>query len=218
LAGQYEALLNSGTLSAEEVAEVNEAISRANTALRAAEQTGGAGPSVALGGVAVGLAADDVTAVGVVDDVAIPFVLFAAWMLSRRSAHEVERTGEAARDAVAEAVRIIGQIVLSQQVGNQVRGLTNVIVIHLARILGTAVGGKPPDHQEDPERDRPHWWTEIKNFLRQIRDKGLTPKQLLRELGKEFSLERLAEIREALRRAAAEMMGEDPPDFPPAMP
>ena len=168
-------------------------------------------------GAAAFLAADDATVIGVADDVAIPFVLLAAWILSRRPAHEVEQTGEAARDAVAEAVNVIGQILLAAKVGEQVRSLSDQIVIHLARILGTTVGSQPPDHQRDPDRDRPHWWKEIKNFLRQIRDKGLTPKQLLRELRKRFSPEQLAEIRDALRRAA-KRMGEDPPDFPPVGP
>jgi hypothetical protein len=100
------------------------------------------------------------------------------------------------------------------RVGDKVRGLTTQIVIHLARILGSAVAGRPPDHQEDPKRDRPHWWTEIMNFVKQILDQGLTRKQLLRELLKEFSEEQLKEIAEAMRRAA-ELLGEDPPDFPP---
>ena len=229
LIAQYQALLRSGALSVEEVVEVDEAIARAETALQEAARVSGAGSSlrsaagVALGATAV-LAADDVTGVGVADDVAIPFTLLAAGalalgaMILSRSPRDIQRTGEAARDAVAEAIRTIGQIVLAQRIGDQVRGLTTQIVIHLARILGTTVSGQPPDHQQDPERDRPHWWTEIKNWLRQIQDKGLTPRQLLRELRRRFSDEQLAEIREAIREAARRM-GEDPPDFPPtAMP
>ncbi|HYP19463.1 MAG TPA: hypothetical protein VEY08_05260, partial [Chloroflexia bacterium] len=171
-------------------------------------------------GVAGVLAADDVTGVGVADDVVLPFVLLAAgalalgaWATSSPT-RDIERTGQAARDAVEEAIETMGQILMAQQVGNQVRGLTTQVVIHLARILGTTVGGQPPDHQNDPDRDRPHWWTEIKNFIQQIRSKGLSPRQLLRELRREFSDAQLSEIREALRQAARRM-GEDPPDFPP---
>lgn len=224
---QYQALLQSGTLSREEIDEVNQAIARAEAALREAERVSaagsslGAGAAVALGASAV-LVADDATVVGVADDVALPFTLAAAGILAlgawiaRSSAADIQRTGDAARDAVAQAVRAIGQILLAQRVGDQVRGLSVQVVIHLARILGTTVSGQPPDHQGDPERDRPHWWTEIKNWIRQISDKGLSPKQLLRELRRRFSDEQLREIRDAIREAARRM-GEDPPDFPPTV-
>jgi hypothetical protein len=138
--------------------------------------------------------------------------------LTASSARDIQRTGDAARDAVREAIQTIGLIVMAAKVGEQIRGLSNQVAIHLARILGTAVCGRPPDHQQDPNRDRKHWWTEIKNFIQQIRDKELSPRQLLRELRKAFNEQQLAELREALRRAA-ELLGEDPPDFPPtAMP
>jgi hypothetical protein len=103
---------------------------------------------------------------------------------------------------------------LSQATGNKIRGLAVQVVIHLARILGTAVAGMPPDHQNDPEKDRPHWWKEIKNFVQQILNLKLTPKQLMRELLKRFTPEDIAAIKEAMKRAA-EKLGEDPPDFPP---
>jgi hypothetical protein len=235
LVGHYEAILSSGTLSAEEVAEVNEAISRANTALlrrfaprREAPRVQYAGAAVALTGFGVRTAASAAAGAAAGASIAATagiglFVLLGVWYLRERAvreraAHEDEQIGEAAHEAVTEAVNVIGQILLAATVGEQVRSLSNQIVIHLARILGTTVGGQPPDHQEDPNPDqRPHWWKELKNFLRQIRDKGLTPKQLLRELRKRFSPEQLAEIRDALRRAA-KRMGEDPPDFPPVGP
>jgi hypothetical protein len=100
------------------------------------------------------------------------------------------------------------------RIGDKARGLTTQIVIHLARVLNSAVAGKPPDHQQDPERDKSHWWKEIKGFVKQILDLGLTRKQLLRELLREFSEEQLKEISDAMRRAA-ELLKEDPPDFPP---
>ena len=67
-----------------------------------------------------------------------------------------------------------------------------------------------PDHQNAPERDRLHWWKEIKNFLQQIKNQGLSDKQLARELAKKLTPEQLAQIREALWRVA-ERTGEPPP-------
>jgi hypothetical protein len=226
---QYKAVANSGKLSADEVSEVNAAIAKAEGALLAAEKVAGAGSSTKYAsGVALAasgtLAADDLTVIGIADDVAIPFTLAAAGLLAigalilTSSDVEIRRTGQFAQDAVAEAIEAMGQILLAQKVGEQVRGWAGQVVVHLARILGTTVAGMPPDHQNDPKRDKPHWWKEIKNWIEQIRKKELSPRQLLRELRKKFSDEQLAEIREAIRKAAKEL-GEDPPDFPPtAMP
>ncbi len=222
---EYRQLVESGSLSREEIQEVDRAIQQADSAIRHAQEVADAGSGArqaSVGALALtgGLAADDVTGIGVGDDIAIPFTLLAAgvtalvWLGTRNSQQDIDRAAEAARRAVDDTISTIGQIVLAQQVGNQVRGLAGQLLIHLARFLGEAVGGMPPDHQEDPERDRPHWWTEIKNFIRQIREKGLSPRQLLRELRKRFSDQQLQEMREALRRIA-ETMGEDPPDFPP---
>jgi hypothetical protein len=55
---------------------------------------------------------------------------------------------------------------------------------------------------------------EIKNFIKQIKDQGLTPKQLWRELSKRFTKEQIEAILQALKDAAKKV-GEDPPDFPP---
>jgi hypothetical protein len=225
---RYRALLGSGQVTPEDAADVQKAIDGAEAKIRESERLAGRGQSMAsLAGSSLvltgGLAADDVTGIGVADDVAIPFTLLAAAAFGiaalalTASLAQRQEANRAAAEAVKEAISKIGQIVLAAQVGQKIRGLTSQIIIHLARILGTTVGGQPPDHQQDPNRDRNHWWKEIKNFLQQIADQGLSPKQLLRELGKEWSPETLAEIREALRRAA-ELMGEDPPDFPPAMP
>lgn len=222
---QYRSILKSNLLSSEEIAEVNEAIRKAETAIRNAETLAGKGSTLtglAGGALAVsgGMVVDDLTVIGVADDVVLPFVLIAAGVLAlggliaSSSAHDISRSSKAANEAVGQAIKIIGQILLAQQVGRKVRGLTDNIIIHLARILGTAVCGRPPDHQKDPNRNRPHWWKEIKETLKQIRDKGLSPKQLLRELRKKFTKEQLTEIRNALRRVA-EMMKQDPPDFPP---
>lgn len=142
------------------------------------------------------------------------------------TAYEVEHAMESANttfsDSAASAIQSCGRaiaapfiVLMAALEGKKIRGLTGQIAIHLARILGTTVSGKPPDHQQDPKRDRPHWWKEIKNWIKQIKDKGLSDRQLLRELREGFSEEEIAEIREALKKAAEEM-GEDPPDFPPA--
>jgi hypothetical protein len=225
---QFRRLQATGELSSEEVAEVESAIREAEAAVRNAREVRGAGSSLrAASGVALGatgvLVADDATGIGVADDVAIPFTLLAAGVLAAgawalgSSEREIRQSGEAAERAVSEAISAIGQILLAKRVGEQVRSLTGQVAIHLARFLGEAVGGRPPDHQNDPENDRPHWWREIKNFVRQIKDKGLSDRQLLRELRKRFSDEQLGEIRRALREVARRM-GEDPPNFPPAVP
>jgi hypothetical protein len=222
---EYRQLLESGQVGAEDRRDAEAAIARVNAALRdiqRGESAGSTAGSMASGGLLVvgGLAADDATGIGVADDVLIPFALLfvgaaalTAWAQST-TAEDKARVAEAARRALVEAVEVIGSIVLAAKVGDQIRSHTNQLAIHLARLLGTAVAGMPPDHQNDPERDRPHWWREIKNFVKEIRDKGLSPKQLWRELSKKFTPEQMREILNALKEAAKKM-GEDPPDFPP---
>jgi hypothetical protein len=100
------------------------------------------------------------------------------------------------------------------KVGDEIRSKTVQLQIHLARILGSEVGGMPPDHQNDPERDRPGWWKEVLNFIRQISDEGLTPKQMGRELAKKFTKAEFEAIMAALKKAA-EFLGKDPPNYPP---
>ena len=100
------------------------------------------------------------------------------------------------------------------RIGDQIRSHTQNLIIHLARILGSDVAGMPPDHQRDPERDKPHWWEEILNLIKEITKHGLSPKQLGRELSKKFTKEQVDAIIAALRKAA-ELLGKDPPDFPP---
>lgn len=102
----------------------------------------------------------------------------------------------------------------AQQVGKGIRGHTTQIAIHLARFLNRSVSGKDPDHQRDPNRDKPSWWSDIKKFIQFILRQGLTQKQLLRELLKGFTAGQLAEIRTAIVEVA-KAMGEEPPDFPP---
>jgi hypothetical protein len=226
LINQYQALKDSGALTIEEISEVDRALQRAvesKASSEAVADAGGASKNRAAGSLALagGLLADDATGIGVADDVLIPFALVAAGafavhaLATRNSGAEIERARTATRDAISEAAQAIGQILLAQQVGDVIRGQANQLVIHLARLLGATVAGKPPDHQQDPNRDKNHWWTEIKNFLKTIQSKGLSQKQLLRELRKAFNDKQLTEIREALRKAF-EMFGEGPPNFPPA--
>lgn len=86
LLNEYQALLKAGQITPAEKAKVGQAVNRASAAIRAAEKAAGSGSSMlAAAGIAVtgagGLAADDVTGIGVADDIAIPFVLLAAGAL-----------------------------------------------------------------------------------------------------------------------------------------
>jgi hypothetical protein len=225
LLDEYRALLAAGEIGTEDKRDADVAIASATGSIRAAEEVYGAGSTaakVAGGSVALAgaLVADDLTGFGIADDVAIPFVLVAAagagllaWGLSS-SAADKARALDAARVAVSDAIAALGTILMAAKAGDKIRSLTDQTAIHLARILGTDVGGMPPDHQNDPERDRPHWWKEVKNFVKQIKDQGLSPKQLGRELSKRFTKEQFEAIMKALKDAAKKM-GEDPPDFPP---
>ncbi|MEM6929726.1 MAG: hypothetical protein AAF602_22495 [Myxococcota bacterium] len=81
------------------------------------------------------------------------------------------------------------------------------------------MGGLPPDEDPDPGDDNDnHWWTEIKAFLKNIRQaiKGGSRPKALRELRRKgaFTDEQIADIERRLLEAA-EHMGEDPPDFLP---
>lgn len=99
--------------------------------------------------------------------------------------------------------------ILAQKVKKKVKGLFQQIIIHLARLLSEPVAGKPPDHQDDPERDRPHWWQEIKSFVTQIQAEHLSEAQLRKILEDAFSPEDVDAVIEALKQAS-EIMG-DPP-------
>ncbi len=80
---QASAAMRAGALAAEETAAISGAVAEAEAAILTATEVAAAGAAAttvgetALGGAAA-LAADDVTGVGVADDVAIPFVLLAA--------------------------------------------------------------------------------------------------------------------------------------------
>lgn len=101
-------------------------------------------------------------------------------------------------------------VTLAQRVKKKVSSLFKQIVIHLARILGETVADRPPDHQDDPERDRSHWWKEIENFINQIKAEGLSEAQLRKIIEDDYSKEEVDVVIEALKQAS-EMVGESTP-------
>lgn len=222
----YQRLLEAGEVYEADKAEVDHAVALMNEAardLRAKQSKGSTAMGLALGGLAIAgvLAADDVTVVGVVDDVAIPPVLIAAgvagllYLALRSPDSEIQAAAARLNSWTAEATKVMAGILLAQKVGKEVSSKTVQLAIHLARILGSPVGGQDPDHQKDPNRDKNHWWNEIKSFVKQIADEGLTPKQLAREFAKyKVTREMVAEILAALK-TAAKMMEEELPNFPP---
>jgi hypothetical protein len=118
----YRALAAEGVLLAEETAVVAGAVAEAEVALVATAELAAAGTTMAAGAevattTAVALAADDVTGVGVADDVAIPFVVagaigmgIAAWYLAP-SAAEMSAAVSRAVEAVRRAVNLIREVV-----------------------------------------------------------------------------------------------------------
>ncbi|HEY9848242.1 MAG TPA: hypothetical protein V6D28_02190 [Leptolyngbyaceae cyanobacterium] len=62
-----------------------------------------------------------------------------------------------------------------------------------------------PIIRTDPEQDRPHWWKEIKNFINQIEDEGLSEAQLRKILEDTYTKEEVDAVIKALRQAS-EMM------------
>jgi siroheme synthase (precorrin-2 oxidase/ferrochelatase) len=100
--------------------------------------------------------------------------------------------------------------ILAQRVKKKVKALFGQIIIHLARLLGETVAGREPDHQEDPEQNRSHWWKEIKNFVTQIQSEELSEAQLRRILEDAFEPQEVDAVMEALRQAA-EMMEDSTP-------
>ncbi|MFB2974649.1 hypothetical protein [Microseira sp. BLCC-F43] len=114
-------------------------------------------------------------------------------------------------DRLAKDIQVSTTVfILAQRVKKKVKGLFQQIVIHLARILGEPVAGKPLDHQDDPDQDRSHWWGEIKNFIKQIQAEKLSEAQLRKILEDAFTAEEIDAVIEALNKAS-EIMGESTP-------
>ncbi len=217
-----QTVLADATIPEEDKRAVRTALQQARTALQHytdLQQSGGTRTAAMapIGLAAAGIVADDATGIGVADDPLLIVLGLAAIAVL------IFTNSPAGKEAISQAWLALGRslqdlsaalstVLMAQAVGEQVRGNTEVMALHLARLLGEPVGGKGPDEPRDPNNFK-HWWKEIKAFLKNIKDKGLSPKQLMRELGKKFSAEEIASIRDALRRAA-EQMGESPPDFP----
>jgi hypothetical protein len=230
LVAEYRTLMADGKITPVARQDADPAVLAGSEAISTVEivyaRTGSSG--VTAGGWAAGalaaagfLAADDATVIGVLDDpLIVPALAVAAGAgvvaaLQRASAnHDRAAALDAARETLRQVTTTIADIVFAAKVGDQIRSHTGLLALHLARILGSEVAGMPPDHQNDPERDKPHWWTEVLNFVKQITKHGLSPKQLWRELSKEYTREQIEAIIAALRKAA-EALGKDPPDFPP---
>jgi hypothetical protein len=223
---EYQTLLDAGEVHPADKADVDHMIGLMNDAardLRAAQSKGSTAMKIAGGALvfAGALLADDATGIGVADDIAIPPVLVVAGVAAllalalRSSDADVQTAAARLNSWTAEATKVMTAVLMAQKVGKEVSSKTKQLAQHLARILNTPVGGMPPDHQKDPDRDKNHWWGEIKNFVKQIVDEGLSPKQLARELTKYgVTREMVEEIVAALTKAAAEME-EAIPKFPP---
>ncbi|MFI5177524.1 MAG: DUF4157 domain-containing protein [Vicinamibacterales bacterium] len=115
---QVNALMRTSALTAEESAAISTAVAEAEAAIVTAGEVAAAGATAtAVGEGAVGasaaLAADDVTGIGVADDVAIPFTLLAAAVgfgvgyLLASSAEEIDAAWRTAAEAVKRAVDIM---------------------------------------------------------------------------------------------------------------
>lgn len=229
---RFKQLYLSGDLSEADMQRVGSLIREAETALRSIEGppkkhgpqvklAGVAGAAVAAWQLAGALAVDDVTAVGVADDVAIPFVVVGAIVLTGIAAlsggpKPTMLDYAPAKKAVEAALRQMTDLLaistaLAVQT-DRARGQIRNIATHLARILVLAsVGGHPPG--EPPKKNNgtdKHWWSEIKaslkNFLQAT--KGASRKQIMRELLRYYSEDQIAEIEAALARAE-EMMEEN---------
>lgn len=229
---RFKQLYLSGDLSEADMRSIGVLLREAENALRSIDGPPKKhGPQVKLAGVAGGavaawqlagaLAADDVTAVGVADDVAIPFVVVGAIVLTGIAAlsggpKPTMLDYAPAKKAVEAALRQMTDLLAISTTmavqGEQARGQMRNLAMHLARLLVLAsVGGhspkEPPKKNNDNDK---HWWSEIKaslkNFLQAT--KGASRKQVLRELLKKYSEAQIVEIETALARAE-ELMGEN---------
>jgi len=232
-ASRFKALYLSGDLSDADQRRIALLLRDAEATLRSIEgpprqhgpqvkrAAGVAGAAVAAWEIAGALAADDVTAVGVADDVAIPFVVVAAIVLTGIAAFTggpkptmldyapAKKAVEAALRQMTDLLAISAAMAIQ---GDRARGQIKNVATHLARLLVMAtVGGHPPG--EPPKKnndDDKHWWSEIKasikNFLQATKD--ASRKQIMRELLKNYTEAQIAEIEAALARAE-EMMGEN---------
>ena len=123
LVTEYRAFLQSGQVTSADREHVEQSLAKASAAIRQAETVAGKGSSVlaAAGTVGVGgsavIVGDDITVVGVADDVALPFIWLAAGGLLlvgtlMKSSPASQRTAWAdAQSAVDAAVATVGGVV-----------------------------------------------------------------------------------------------------------
>jgi hypothetical protein len=239
---QIRYLVDSGDLSTADSEALRAVIADAEIALREIEHppkkigvnvklAGGiAGAAGTMWTAAAALAADDVTVIGVADDIAIPFVIVGAATLSAIALvtagpkPQILDYGPAKAPVEAALRKMTDLVAISKAMaiqGRQATGQLAIIAIHLARLLAVAsVGGQPPG--EDPKKNKDndkHWWTEIKaaakNFFQAT--KGASRKQIMRELLKAgYTEAEIAEIEAHLLKAEqlmAEQIGR--PLIPP---
>ncbi len=120
---QYGGLVEAGAVAAEEVAVVTTAVAEAEVAVAAAAELAAAGTTATVVGetalvATAGLAADDVTGIGVVDDVAIPFTLVAGLVglgigagIAYYYRGDISAALQTAADKVIEVIRLITEVV-----------------------------------------------------------------------------------------------------------
>lgn len=230
---RFKQLYLSGDLSEADMRSIGVLLREAENALRGVEAPqkkhgpqvklagGVAGAAIAAWQVAGALAADDVTAVGVADDVAIPFVVVGAIVLTGIAAFtagpkptmlDYAPAKKAVEGALRQMTDLLAISAAMAVQGERARGQIRNLAVHLARLLATAsVGGHPPDEPPKKNNDNDkHWWAEIKASLKNLLQatKGASRKQVLRELLKYYTEAQLAEIEAALARAE-ELMGEN---------
>ena len=220
---------NTSPLTDEERAQLSLLIGQAEQSLasfvelqnQGAARVAGMAPLALAGGVII---ADDATVVGIADDPLLILVgmgMLAVWMATAGPASNRElQHGWEALTATIERMVLMGTTLVALRLkGEQLRGNTKQLAIHLARLLalGSLAGmssGEPPGNGDDDG----HWWTEIKAFLKNIRKAlgGASRKQAIRELIRKgtFTEEAILALERALVKAA-EKMGEPPPPFLP---
>lgn len=228
--GAARALLADKTapLEGDERKQLEAAVADAERALSAFDAVAGQGqrraavmaPLAVVGG---GILGDDATGVGVADDPLLILVGIAALitMLATRPAASDRQIAQS-WSRVVESLRTVATageaLVLLKLNGERLRGNTRQLAAHLARLLALASvagvpSGEPPKNNNDND---PHWWTEIKAFLKNIQSAigKASRKQALRELQKKFTEEQILEIERQLAEAGRRM-GEPPPPFLP---
>ncbi|WP_277425551.1 DUF4157 domain-containing protein [Deinococcus psychrotolerans] len=121
---EYKALVQAGKITPVQRHQVEQSLAAANSAVRRAERVAGQGSSVMAaagivgGGGSAVLIGDDVTVIGVADDVALPFVWLAAGGLLlighlMSSSTETQRSAwNAAQGNVDAAVATVGNVVM----------------------------------------------------------------------------------------------------------